>query len=73
MEMSQDGLQLWEMSGAIAAAIGLALRFGRVPSKGYWVKRSEQPGLFWFAISLLGAVLVVLVVWALFLTLPQLP
>ncbi|MBV9994705.1 MAG: hypothetical protein JO127_05790 [Caulobacteraceae bacterium] len=53
----------------MAAAIGLALKFGRVPSKGYWIKRSEQPGLFWFAVSLLGAVLVV---WALFPTLPDL-
>jgi len=62
-------VQLWEFAGLMAAAIGLALKFGRVPSKGYWIKRSEQPGLFWFAVSLLGAVLVV---WALFPTLPDL-
>jgi hypothetical protein len=45
--MTEDAKQAWEIAGCMAAAWALALAFGRLPSRSYWIKRSEQPAVYW--------------------------
>jgi membrane protein YdbS with pleckstrin-like domain len=56
--MSEDAKQVWEIAACMAVAWTLALAFGRLPSGGYWIKRNEQPAIYWtlmviFAVSCL--------------------
>jgi hypothetical protein len=53
--MSEDAKQAWEIAGCMAVAWALALAFGRLPSRGYWIKRSEQPTIYWTLMVIFAA------------------
>jgi hypothetical protein len=64
-------LGLWGISVVLAAYIGLCMVVGKAPTKfGGLVKRSEQPGVFWVSMGIMGVGLFVLVFLAIYASVP---
>ena len=67
---SHDAPALWAISAFLGAYIGLCIAFGKAPSRGYWLRRSENPGVFWAVMGLAGIGLFVLVFLSLYASMP---
>jgi hypothetical protein len=65
MPAAQQAMELWIVAAGLAAYIGVCLVWGRMPSgwRGF-IRRSETPRLYWFAIGVAATILVALVVLA---------
>lgn len=65
MPSVKHAAEVWIVAAGLAAYIGACLVSGRMPSgwRGF-IRRSETPRLFWFAILVAGAVLLALVALA---------
>jgi len=71
--MNSDAVTAWALSAVVALYILVGLAWGQLPTKAYWVRRNETPGVFWFGIAVAGVALFALVFVALYFTLPPLP
>jgi H+/Cl- antiporter ClcA len=65
MPNAKDAADLWIVAAGLAVYIGACLAWGRMPSgwRGF-IRRSETPRLYWFAIGVATAVLLALVALA---------
>ena len=65
MPSAKQAAELWIVAAGLAAYIGACLVWGRMPSgwRGF-IRRSETPKLYWFAILVASAILAALVVLA---------
>jgi hypothetical protein len=56
--MNKDAVVAFAFAGLMALYIAVGLKWGRLPSRGYWLKRSEHPNVFWALIVIAGLVVV---------------
>jgi hypothetical protein len=71
MPTMHDALGLWGISAALAAYLGLCVAFGKAPKKfGGFLKRSENPGVFWTVIGIGSIGLIVLIFLAIYASMP---
>jgi len=67
--MSRDTLTYLGATGVIAVYLAACLWGGAVPTRGGFVRRSENPGMYWVSITIAGSILFMLILfgamWAL--------